>query len=286
MKRISAAYSYVAIALCFIIFAATSFALLVLAALARLSIIPRAWLRQGPRYACQVVSVLGHKGLMRMKLPVVAPIRPSRPDEPTIVIANHPSFAAAPLFGWLLGQLLDREMVFIGKREHMRNPFIGWPIKLLDCGIFIDRNNRKDALEHIKHELPQMFARGAVAVIFPDQSRPTDEKIRADRLEFLAHNVNTEPFVHTLVPRIGGLRQILAVAGNGARVIDVTAGCDCRELGERDMPLMFRRTYHFHVQEVPHGLPNDPERLKTRLVNRWAAKQRLLGRWKSRRRNP
>ncbi|KKW28880.1 MAG: hypothetical protein UY72_C0059G0007 [Candidatus Uhrbacteria bacterium GW2011_GWD2_52_7] len=281
MTHVLKAWRTALLPFCFVLYAIVVLGVLLLAALARTRLFPRVWLRHAPYQACKLISVTAHIGLMGMKTKVDARLRPFRHDERIVVIANHPSLAAAPLFAGILGDLLKRELVFVGKKEHLRNPFVGWPLKLLDAAIFIDRSDGEAAINELMRELPRYFARGAVVVMLPDQYRLTQEKLLADQHKFREHGIDTHLFEHTLVPRTGGLRQILLAAGANARVIDVTAGCSCREFGNDDIPKMPGSTYHFHAEDVPHGLPTDKHELGLRLVRRWVTKNRLLGGWKT-----
>ncbi|MCR4312080.1 MAG: 1-acyl-sn-glycerol-3-phosphate acyltransferase, partial [Candidatus Uhrbacteria bacterium] len=250
--------------------------------LGRCYLFPRSWLRQAPRHANRVISLFTHEGLMRMNaVRNVRNVKPFSKQENIVVIANHPSLAGVPMFTWLLGEMLNRELVFVGKIEHKNNPFVGWPLRLLDAGIFIDRDNRSDALELLRTEVPRVFMRGAAIVILADQSRLTAKRLKEDHRKYLGRVDQLDAFVHTLVPRIGGTRQILLAAGKHVRVIDVTSGIDRPDLGIWDALLHFGANFHFHAEDVPNGLETDENFLRMRLVRRWVAKNRFLSRIKS-----
>lgn len=271
----------VAVAVGLVVFGATALGILTLAALGRLGLVPHAWLDQAPRHGCAVVCLVP-RFVLGVRIAVdTSRVAPIAPDEQIVVIANHPSFVGITIFAWLLGAMLDRSITFVGKHEFRNNPFVGWPLRLLNAGIFIHREDRNAALTRLSSDVPDAFASGAAIMILPDQSRPTRAKIIRDRAKFVHDIQAIFAFTETLVPRVGGLRQILASAKGKVRVIDVTAGFNRNDFGISDVLGLVGATYTFSAEDITGELPRDAHELRDVITRRWITKNERLRNLKS-----
>lgn len=270
----------IGIALGVMTFGVVALGVLLLALVGKLGVVPRSWLDQAPRYGCAIVSLVP-RHVLGIRVNVnVANVAPIMPGEQIVVIANHPSLVAVPLFAWCLGNMLNRKIAFVAKHEFRNNPFVGWPLRLLRAGIFIEREDRHAALKRLDRDVPNAFASGAAIMILPDQSRPTRAKIVRDRTKFMNEVPAIFAFTETLVPRIGGVRQVLANTDEPVRVIDVTAGFNRRDFGARDAVNLIGATYTFEAEDVAGGLPHDAHHLRLAVTERWVAKNERLRRLK------
>lgn len=90
-----------------------------------------------------------------------------------IVIANHRSMYDIPVLHYLLGR--GRDLRWIGKRELLKVPFLGWAFGL-SRHIAIDRDNRARAISALK-EAAAGSASGVSFIIMPEGTRSTDGRL-------------------------------------------------------------------------------------------------------------
>lgn len=196
---------------------------------------------------------------------------------PTIVIGNHPSLPLTMLLVACLEALIGMPLVFVAKREHLWNPFIGWPLWIARLGIFINRKHRNGALEKIQGAMEGVFARGAGLVIFPCQSRATSDKILDDLRKFRGIVPELADFTETLVPREGGIGALLD-AMPGVRVIDITFGCSQPNVRWSDILWLDRPKVLIRIEDVTDQIPTKRDDRRAWLVERWREKNEMIRR--------
>ena len=200
--------------------------------------------------------------------------------EVRILIANHPSMIGAMFFLAFVSKFVSTQLVWIGKSEHLWNPFIGWPLWLIDGAIFIYRAAREQALAAIGLKVPFAAAQGAVIGIFPDSSRPTSSAIAKNHARHAARGVDVSQFPHTLVPSSGGVAEILdGVRGRKVIIINVTAGFNRPDTRYGDIFGLVGSTYFFHV-EVLENFPAGLDERRAALIALWVEKNQRLCHWK------
>ena len=91
--------------------------------------------------------------------------------QPVIFCSNHQSnFDIVALF-----VTIDRPIYFIAKKELKKIPFLGWYMQLAGM-IFIDRSNRKSAIESMD-KAGELILSGRNIITFPEGKRSTNNKI-------------------------------------------------------------------------------------------------------------
>lgn len=204
----------------------------------------------------------------------------AKDGEVRVLIANHPSMIGAMFFLAFVSKYVSTQMVWIGKSEHLWNPFIGWPLWLIDGAIFIYRAVREQALAAIGLKVPVAAAQGAVIGIFPDSSRPTADAIAKNHARHVARGVDVSRFPHTLVPSSGGLAEILdGVRGQKVVIINITAGFSRPDTRYSHIFGLVGSTYYFHM-EVLENFPVSLDERRAALIALWVEKNRRLSAWK------
>ena len=93
--------------------------------------------------------------------------------KPVIFCSNHQSnFDIVALF-----VAIDRPIYFIAKKELKKIPFLGWYMQLSGM-IFIDRSNRKSAIESMD-KAGELILSGRNVITFPEGKRSTNNKINS-----------------------------------------------------------------------------------------------------------
>ncbi len=254
------------------------------------------------RFMKNSVEVTGLEGL-----------RASSRDEVTVVIGNHCATTAAPLLVWFVTDAIAARPVFLAKFGHLIHPiyalFFGWAIWAVHAAVFIRRWNtgipflrrllpvavfarveawlREDTRRSIREGLAQVVTPGACLVIFPDQHRPNSKRLTKDRDRYGIFYPGTRILItHTLVPRSGGLSEILrALEGKRVRVIDLTNAFGTHDDGVAQSGRQFGATYSIDVVEISDEIPKDEAALRAWLIERWCRKHFLIGEWRNNRTN-
>lgn len=241
---------------------------------------PFAWI---PRVWAAFVTHVCMRGILGVRVVIRGTVAPARTRELVLCVGNHPSVLGMPIIGWVITRYLAARIVAVGKCEHAWNPFIGWPLMIARAVILINRSDRAAAREAIRDGLRQLAGAARALIIFPDMRRPTPARIAADRTKFADRIPNIHAWLlHTLVPRTGGLMEILQSVHRSVRIIHVTGAFDVEEFGIGDAPRVIGRTYY--VDMVEHSdppLPTDDAALAHALNAIWEEKNRRITAWRS-----
>lgn len=92
---------------------------------------------------------------------------------PVIIVANHQSVCDI----FLMGSLVAEPFKFIGKKEFLAIPFIGWILRFSQH-ITFNRNNRKQSMKAVK-QAGEALDQGFSIVVFPEGTRTSDGEIKA-----------------------------------------------------------------------------------------------------------
>lgn len=241
---------------------------------------PFAWI---PRVWAAFVTHVCVRGILGVRVVVRGTVAPARARELVLCIGNHPSALGMPVIGWVITRYLAPRVVAIGKREHAWNPFIGWTLIIARAVILIDRSDRAAARAAIRDGLRRLANAARVLIIFPDMRRPTLARIAADCEKFADRIPNIRTWLrHTLVPRAGGLTEILQSVHRSVRIIHVTGAFDVEEFGIGDVPRVIGRTYYVDVVEHSDPpLPTDDAALARALNALWEAKNLQIAAWRT-----
>ncbi|MBI4133254.1 1-acyl-sn-glycerol-3-phosphate acyltransferase [Candidatus Uhrbacteria bacterium] len=252
------------------------------------------WLRQWtknpltamPRLWGTTIHCVCLEGMLGIRTELAVRInRPIGPDELVVCIANHPpSIGLASFFWAVLTRILPR-IVAVAKREHLTNvafgPFFGWPLWAIHGGIFIDRTNAASACESLRNGIRRL-ASGSLIMIFPDMRRPTAARIEADRERFAGRVDGIEHFTRTLVPRSGGLLEILQALDRPVRVMNITNAFSGESEHLLDAAHICGHTLHIEIEELEEPLPRDQAALQAWLNQEWWRKNAQIKRWQMR----
>lgn len=162
------------------------------------------FLVHSPMWMGQVMLFVVYRGILDMKIVVERDALPAPDHEGGIVaVSNHLPTAIMMLLGAHFELLVGKALVFVAKREHLWNPFIGWPLFVTGLGIFIDRAKGSRARVVIRAAVDWVTGRGLALGVLADKSRPTEEAIQADRDEFKGRVPRLDEYQYTGVPRTG-----------------------------------------------------------------------------------
>lgn len=154
-------------------------------------------------------------------------LKPLEDDEIAICFGNHPSTLLMPSFINFVSRHISKNIVALGKKEHLRNPFFGAFVKWSGTCLFVDQNSNEETSIAIKRDLYSLIKTPMAIIIFPDSHRPNKELIGADIRHFsLKISDLPEWLLYTLVPRSGAMFTLLnELRGRKLRFIDLTTIC-------------------------------------------------------------
>jgi len=99
------------------------------------------------------------------------------PDGPLIVAANHASSADPPLIGAFLNQRLSRPLNWLGKRELLETPVVGWAMRQAA----IHPVDRRAADVDAFRTAMRILESGNVLAVFPEGTRSQDGALQEAR---------------------------------------------------------------------------------------------------------
>ncbi len=171
-----------------------------------------------------VKRILGARVLIGGEALTGGGVIPVKDDEVVVCVANHPSTLLIPTFTRFVTEYICKDIVAIGKREHLRNPVTGWFMKLAGTGILVDRDSNDATGAVIKDNLKKLLRTPLAIVIFPDMRRPSPERIAADRQKFVAKVPDINEWLHhTMMPRSGALYSLIqGLKGCKVRFLSIT----------------------------------------------------------------
>ncbi|MFH1098809.1 MAG: 1-acyl-sn-glycerol-3-phosphate acyltransferase [Candidatus Uhrbacteria bacterium] len=236
---------------------------------------PFAWI---PKWYSAFVTRLCYRWILGVR--IVVSIRGSVRGR-RLCIGNHPTALAMPVVWWVITRYIAPHVVTVGKREHAWNPFIGWPLIILRALILIDRRDHASALRSIRDGLRRTARAVYALVIFPDMRRPTPERILADREKFADRIPRLRAWLrYSLVPRIGGLAEILEHTDPPLPVVHLTQAFDVEEYGVFNVVRIVNRTIYVDIEEAMVPLPRDRFALANVLNAEWEKKHRRIAEWR------
>ncbi len=205
-----------------------------------------------------------------------------RPDDRLVYMVNHPTLTAAFAWGHFMSEHFAENMVAVVKSEFITNPFfrfiLGDTMQKAEKGIFIDRGDRKKALQTISDESIKLLTPGTGAIIMPDAHRPYPKRLREEIREWREKfpHLDVESWMTgTCFPRSDGLWALArATAGlDRVRILDCT-------VAEPRVTQQFGGLLHIDVREISReelfGDPEDLEYLRKKLVELWMRKNELI----------
>lgn len=148
-------------------------------------------------------------------------------DGLVVFVANHPTYIGFLGYGYYVTCVMRKKITMVMKHE------LKWSFSLegilaktlwaIGAAVFIDRSNGKSAQEKIRAKLMQERDSRVIA-IFPDGSRPTQQRIDEN------HEKNRElsvigAFTETLVPRPTGTMTIWEVIRGSGVPVQFIAAC-------------------------------------------------------------
>lgn len=231
--------------------------------------------RRLPEFWGRMLTECCLKRLMRVSVCVDGHVRDISEQEKVIIIANHPSTLALPVFFALVTTRIASRFTIVLKRELLANPFIGLPMKAIESAVFVDRSRHEQAILSIRGECARTEESGSrVFILFPDRTRPTEAHIQKDRRAIKAG------FLYTTSPKSGGLMTVLQEQP-GARIIDITIAPSVAENGLRDAKNLFGQSIHVRFEDVTGKVRAEKEALRTWLMDHWQKKNTLISLWRT-----
>ena len=244
-------------------------------------------LRSLPGGFARAADEIALRKIMGVQMDIQTDVPPCADDERMVVIGNHPTGNGVVGFGRFITDHLAPYMLAIGKIEHMKNPALGWPLRLARSGVFIDRTPGKneEAIGAIQDACETTFTPKSSMVVFPDRSRPTQKRIEESRKKWAERlpDVKVEEWMHhTLFPYSGGLYTILKGTEEvRRRIIDVTIGFNKPDETVLQAGALIDSTLHIRAEDVTDQIPtNNIIELREWLIERWIQKNGMLDDWK------
>lgn len=202
------------------------------------------------------------------------------PRENAILVANHQQMPDIPAI-MKLAHTKSRlgDLKFFVKKQLKWAPGVGWGMQFLDC-LFIDRDWAADH-DHIRQTFAQLVDNQVPVwlVTFVEGTRATRKKLEASR--GFARSRGFAEMNHVQVPRTKGfVASVHGLRKHVDAVYDVTIGYTggVPSLWQYAKGLVGQ--IHVHVRRFPIGaLPETDEGLQEWLLERFAEKDRLLGRF-------
>ncbi|MBI5755062.1 1-acyl-sn-glycerol-3-phosphate acyltransferase [Candidatus Peregrinibacteria bacterium] len=204
------------------------------------------------------------------------------PSDRFVYFGNHPTLTAIWSWGAFLQEHFGTNIVAVGKKSVIENPlsrwFLGDLMRTAGKAIFIDRNNREEALSAIRSDAASLLTAGTGAVIFPDEHRPYPWRIRRQQEQWNLKRPDLEVsnwMTATCFPKSGGLWNFAEVIAG----LDHVRFLDCTVV-EPPSVFTFGAKLHFDVQEVSRGellgVPESEEHLRGKLVELWQRKNEMI----------
>ena len=219
-------------------------------------------------------------GIMGVKIRRSFRMRPIDRDRPVILMCNHPSLLAVPIFMSMAAQAVGPRLVGVGRKELLYVPFVGWPLWIINAAIFITRHKPKKAFDELRRAFPLAAKRGAAVYIFPDKHRPTLSAIARDHAEYATRISGVHTWEYTPVPRKGGLGQLLQTAGSRVTVINMTLGFSAYD-GDAFRPDRLVGETFFALASDRLSFSPNPDVLERQLNAEWGRKNAHLRHWRT-----
>lgn len=203
-------------------------------------------------------------------------------DDRFVYISNHPTLTAVWPWGAFMEEHFANNIVAVGKRSIIENPLSRWLLGNLMLmarkGIFINREDREEAIYEIGDRAASILTPGTGAVIFPDEHRPYPRRIRRQQRQWNLKRPDLEVgrwMTDTCFPKSGGLWELAkTIYGlHQVRYLDCT-------IAEPSSVYRFGGELYIDVQEISRaellGSPESEEYLRKKLVELWQRKNEII----------
>ncbi|MBI2638769.1 1-acyl-sn-glycerol-3-phosphate acyltransferase [Candidatus Peregrinibacteria bacterium] len=199
-----------------------------------------------------------------------------------VYIGNHPTLTVAWPWGYFMSRHFASNTVAVAKHSIIKNPLSRWAMGDLMLrahkGIFINRDDRDQAMNTIEAETQAVLTPDTGAVFFPDAHRPYKRRIAKQVKDLGKAHPELQIgswMTETCFPKSGGLWALMQSIRD---LIDVRF-LDCT-IVEPVPTHTYGARLHFDVQEVSReellGTPESIEHLNGALVNLWKRKNRMI----------
>lgn len=204
------------------------------------------------------------------------------PEDRIIYIVNHPTLTASFAWAHFMGEHFAENEVAVGKDQIIKNPFyrfiIGELMQMAEKGIFINRDDRSEALSTIEDASMRLLTPGTGAIIMADAHRPYPSRLRKEvaRWSKKFPDLDVESWMkRTCFPRSGGLWTISQATSKlpNVRFFDCT-------VVEPEVTHEYGGHMHIDVREISRiellGEPENLEHLQGKLVEMWKRKGTMI----------
>jgi hypothetical protein len=230
---------------------------------------------------CMWIFVLFPFMWIRRRVHGKLPLLP--PGTHRVTTGHHPTDIAS-LGSAFLTTVLDRTPVkIIGKKENKSHPinrFLLGAAELLGWMILIDRSIPGQARQTIAAAI-RAISTSVNYVLYLDSHRFTKKRREKDIARFSDTIHRIQDFDQTLVPRSGGLWEILSKlreANIPIQVLDTSVFFDCEDLGISSMFHVFGSILHIEVRDISDKIATiqSEEELQVYLVELYREKNRRM----------
>ncbi len=199
-----------------------------------------------------------------------------------VYIGNHPTLTAAWPWAYFMSRHFASNSVAVGKRSIITNPLSRWAMGDLMLrarkGIFINRDDRDQAMGTIEAETKEVLTPDTGAVLFPDAHRPYKRRIAKQVKDLNRAHPELQVsswMTETCFPKSGGLWALMQSI---RELVDVRF-LDCT-IVEPAPTHRYGARLHFDVQEVSRedllGSPENIHHLNGMLVDLWKRKNKMI----------
>ena len=204
------------------------------------------------------------RGILGGTVEIRGTVPPLADGEQMVFFLNHPPNDALTTTIRFASTLAGR-VCAVAKREHAWN-LVGWAAWTIRAIIFINRANAAAAFASIRRGIRSLGKGKTVMVIFPDTRRATPERIANDRRLFRTRIPRIDEWLtHTLVPRPGGLYEVLRATPGPLRIVNGTI-----------TTTMSPPRITIDAREVTNSIPMIPSDLRRWLTTEWERKNAVL----------
>lgn len=199
-----------------------------------------------------------------------------------VYVGNHPTLTALWPWGAFMEEHFAPNIVAVGKKEVIKNPFSRWLLGDLiltaQKGIFIDRSDHEKAVSEIRKHAASILTPNTGAVMFPDEHRPYPRRISRQQRKWDQKRPDLKVshwMTGTCFPKSGGLWNFY----QAIEELEQVRFLDCTVV-EPASVFRFRGELRFDVQEIPReellGAPESEEHLRGKLVELWKRKNAMI----------
>lgn len=199
-----------------------------------------------------------------------------------VYISNHPTLTAVWPWSAFMQKHFAGNIVAVGKRSIIKNPlsrlFLGNLMLMTRKGIFINREDREEAIREIGAYAASILTPGTGAVIFPDEHRPYPRRIRGQQRQWDLKQPRLEVgrwMTDTCFPKSGGLWEL----GQTIHGLEHVRFLDCT-IVEPSSVYRFGGELYIDVREISRaelfGSPESEDHLRKKLIELWQRKNGII----------